>query len=259
MHDPERFKSYLGKEKYYHDFLVYFQQEIDKKGWQATLHEYVFCQTPRADDMLVRMFSGVLHPIIHLGFGIEFQQPAIIAEALAQAAVHNNWITSLFLECEKAAREHRGKKASSPSIVEILEQCRNNDTLRNSVKYEDVDKLRHGVLKRAPQEMIRHAAQYTIDEEDDIEKKTAEMINASIYFTAAAQHPPHSVKFDFFFMHSVTSSIFFSAFLAPSSSLAPGVQRRMLEWKVWHDVSLYVSQGESSAAPWRNQALLRVQ
>ena len=30
--------------------------------------------------------------MIHLGFGIEFNQPAIIAEALAQAAVHDNEI-----------------------------------------------------------------------------------------------------------------------------------------------------------------------
>lgn len=42
--------------------------------------------------MLVRLHAGFLHPMIHLGFGVEFQQPAIIAEALAQAAVHDNWI-----------------------------------------------------------------------------------------------------------------------------------------------------------------------
>ena len=30
---------------------------------------------------------GFLHPIIHLGFGIEFNQPAIIAEALAQYVI----------------------------------------------------------------------------------------------------------------------------------------------------------------------------
>lgn len=40
--------------------------------------------------LLLMDFTGFLHPIIHLGFGVEFQQPAIIAEALAQAAVHTN-------------------------------------------------------------------------------------------------------------------------------------------------------------------------
>ena len=58
MHVPEKYKSYLGKEKYYHDFLAYFKEEIDKKGWQNVLNEYMFKGDEKADDMLVRMFSG---------------------------------------------------------------------------------------------------------------------------------------------------------------------------------------------------------
>jgi hypothetical protein len=58
MHVPEKYKSYLGNEKYYHDFLVYFQDEIDKKGWENVLNEYMFKGDERADDMLVRMFAG---------------------------------------------------------------------------------------------------------------------------------------------------------------------------------------------------------
>jgi hypothetical protein len=58
MHVPKKYKSYLGNEKYYHDFLVYFQDEIDKKGWENVLNEYMFKGDERADDMLVRMFAG---------------------------------------------------------------------------------------------------------------------------------------------------------------------------------------------------------
>src|SRR5689334_4767572 len=58
MHDPERFKKYLGNERYYHDFVVFFQEEIGKKGWEAVVVEYVFNGDERADDMLVRMFGG---------------------------------------------------------------------------------------------------------------------------------------------------------------------------------------------------------
>lgn len=62
------------------------------KGYQVAINEYCLKGDERADDMLVRLHAGFLHPMIHLGFGIEFKQPAIIAEALAQAAVHDNWI-----------------------------------------------------------------------------------------------------------------------------------------------------------------------
>src|SRR5579871_6097848 len=101
MHDPAKFQKFLGQEDYYHDYLVFFQSEIDAKGWPAVINEYCFARDERSDDMLVRLFSGFLHPLIHLGFGIEFKQPAIIAEALAQAAVHDNWIRPLYFESEK--------------------------------------------------------------------------------------------------------------------------------------------------------------
>lgn len=178
MHQPDRFKTYLGKEKYYHDFLVFFQKEIEATGWQNVLNEYLFANDERANDMLCRLYAGFLHPIIHLGFGIEFQQPAIMAEALAQAAVHDSWMAPLFLGCEKAAEANRGKDRPKKTIVQLLEEARSNEKLRNAPHFEDGNKIREGILKRAPDEMIQIASQYTV-EESELEEKTAEMINAA--------------------------------------------------------------------------------
>jgi hypothetical protein len=178
MHKPERFKTYLGKEKYYHDFLVFFQKEIDAKTWQNVLNEYLFANDERANDMLSRLYAGFLHPIIHLGFGIEFEQPAIVAEGLAQAAVHDSWMAALFLGCEKAAEANRGNNRPKKTIVQLLEEAKNDEKLRNAAHWEDGNKIREGILKRAPEEMIKLASQYTI-EEDELEEKTAEMINAT--------------------------------------------------------------------------------
>jgi hypothetical protein len=178
MHKPDRFKTYLGKEKYYHDFLVFFQKEIEAKSWQNVLNEYLFANDERSNDMLARLYAGFLHPIIHLGFGIEFQQPAIIAEALAQTAAHDSWMASLFLACEKAAEANRGKDRPKKTIVQLLEEAKNNEKLRNAPHFEDGNKIRDGIMKRAPEEMIKIASQYTV-EEDELEEKTAEMINAA--------------------------------------------------------------------------------
>lgn len=243
MHDSSQFKSYLGDETYYHDFLVFFQEEIERKGWQNVLNEYLFAEDERADDMLVRLFAGFLHPIIHLGFGIEFQQPAIIAEALAQAAVHDNWMKSLFLETEKAAEANRGSDRQTKTIVQLLDEVKGDEKLSRAPHFDDGNKIRDGILKRAPDEMIRIASQYNI-EEDELEERTAEMINATVYFTGAAQRPPHQIKFDFFYMHCVNSSIFFSNFLSSSNSfIKPAAKRRLLEWKVWNDIVMYTSRG----------------
>ncbi|KAF2827115.1 hypothetical protein CC86DRAFT_370165 [Ophiobolus disseminans] len=238
MHKPERFKTYLGNEKYYHDFLVFFQKEIKAKTWKTVLNEYLFANDERANDMLCRLFAGFLHPIIHLGFGIEFQQPAIIAEALAQTAVHDNWIAALFLGCEKAAEANRNKIGPKKTIVQLLQEAKSDEKLSKSAHWEDGNKIRDGILKRAPNEMIALASQYTIAEGDDLEEKTAEMINAAVFFTSSAQHPPHIPKFDFYYIHCLNSSIFFPSF---RSSLPPATYRRLLEWKVWNDVAMYIS------------------
>lgn len=59
MYQPEKFKAYLGKEKYYHDFLKYFKDEISKKGWEKVLNEELFKGDERADDLLARLFAGI--------------------------------------------------------------------------------------------------------------------------------------------------------------------------------------------------------
>lgn len=49
---------YLGKGKHYPDFLKFFQDEMEKKGWQDVVKEYVFNGDPRSDDLFGRLFSG---------------------------------------------------------------------------------------------------------------------------------------------------------------------------------------------------------
>ena len=60
MSDPDHFHQYLGKEKYYIDFLVFWQSEMEKKGWENVLNEYLFAGGERADDLLTRMYAGMI-------------------------------------------------------------------------------------------------------------------------------------------------------------------------------------------------------
>ncbi|KAL5423641.1 hypothetical protein PMIN04_003778 [Paraphaeosphaeria minitans] len=238
MHDPERFKTYLGQEQYYHDFLQYFQDEISKKGWETVLNDELFKGDERADDLLARLYGGFLHPIIHLGFGVEFRQPAIIAEALAQAAVHDNWMLSFFLDAEKAANKSDTPR-DSKTIVQLLNNIRADKKLSSAAHWDDGNKIRDGILKRAPEEMLKYASQYVVSE-SQLEEKTAEMVNAAVFYTAAAQHPPSVPKFDFYYIHVTNASIFFSTFLA-LPSLTSATKRRLLEWKVRSDLAMYSS------------------
>lgn len=75
-------QSYLGKGKYYPDFLTYFQREVDTKGWEAVMAEYLFAGTEAADDLLVRLYAGFLHPLIQMMYGMEWRQPAIVSQLI---------------------------------------------------------------------------------------------------------------------------------------------------------------------------------
>lgn len=94
---------YLGKQKHYPDFLSFFQGAIAAKGWEDALAEHLFAGTPAADDLLVRLFAGFLHPLIQLLFGMEWRQPAIVAEALAQTCVHQPSFNEILMSAERNA------------------------------------------------------------------------------------------------------------------------------------------------------------
>jgi hypothetical protein len=58
MYSPETFTKCLGKQKYYHSYLLFFQKEMEEKGWENVLSEYLFARDERADDILGRMYGG---------------------------------------------------------------------------------------------------------------------------------------------------------------------------------------------------------
>lgn len=119
--------------------------------------------------------SGLVHPLIHLGFGLEFNQPAIVAQALAQTAVHDDWMgRDYFLPAERLAGEVG--KFGQKSLLQLLNEIRKDQTLKSSAKFSDPNKFRDGVLHRAPQEMLQYAAQYRVSVEQ-IPERLADMIN----------------------------------------------------------------------------------
>ena len=104
---------------------------------------------------------------------MEFKQPAIIAEALAQAAVHDDWIAPYMLGAEKAA-EGTGK---GKSIVELLDEIRADKNLSEAAHWDDGNKIRDGIMVRAGEEMIKHASQWKVGK-GELTEKNAEMTNA---------------------------------------------------------------------------------
>ena len=80
-----------------------------------------------------------------------------------------------------------------------------------------------------------------------LNNKLSELLNAAVLFTTASQHPSRikKPKLDFFYIHSLNSSIFYPTLLSSTAllSITPAQKARLLEWKGRMDLAIYASRG----------------
>lgn len=77
----KNFSEHLGDREAYSSYMAFFKREIDENGMIDTVRRWVW-----SGDFLARTLGGALHPVIHIGYGLEFDIPGIVAEGLAMAA-----------------------------------------------------------------------------------------------------------------------------------------------------------------------------
>ncbi|KAJ9616784.1 hypothetical protein H2200_000503 [Cladophialophora chaetospira] len=223
--DPEVFESLLGKPENYTVFLTFFAQELSTSSIPEVVNKIVFADTPIANKLFNLFFAGYYHPFIHLGYGLEYDQPALVAEGLAQACIHSSYLDEFFTATAEASQSTK-----PDTLVNLLHAVHGDEKLRNAVKWEDGQKVRDGILARAKDEMIAYAARWQVPLPPP----------PAVYFTACAQNPPKVVKFDFFYMHAVTSSLFLSVFLQ-QDWISDASKAKLIEWKGRLDLVLYAS------------------
>jgi Questin oxidase-like len=77
--------------RYYSAYVDFFTVILHTHGAAATLEDYVFSQKANFDlardadgnllpQFICRFIDEVLHPLIHVGYGLEFGLPGILAE-----------------------------------------------------------------------------------------------------------------------------------------------------------------------------------
>ena len=242
LRDPDEFLKRTGDLDQYPNFLAFFSQEIEAKGWVAVVQEHVFSKSRNAEKIFAQLFEGLYHPLIHLGLGVEFAQPSIVAEGLAQAASHDSMGTEEYLF--RAEQEAAKSTRCSKPLVELLRSVHDNESLRNApFGFTDGPaRVRHGVLGPKNQPLLVDiAAQFRI-KLGDLERGLAETINSSAYTAGAAQRPGKARKLDFFHLHAVTASIALTV-LSEQDWIAREDKARLVEWKGRIDLMWYAASG----------------
>jgi hypothetical protein len=208
--------KYLGDAKYYTDFLRYFQEQVDARGWKNALVEYLFSGKESTHDMYRRSWgsksiirntckgvkfdeaTGFAHSFIQLMYGIEWDQPAIIAQGLAQSAIHDTYVGDFLAKVDKAAAANPPSQRLNTS--ELYEQVHSDPNFVNSVRNGNPNKILNAVEVLCPDEALDYLAQVKADP-NNLAEGIAENIHAAAYMASACVfHPPDYPRFDFFLM-----------------------------------------------------------
>ena len=138
---------------------------------------------------------GYVHGIMHIGLGVEFKQPAILAEGLAEAAVHHDWFYTDYIEaCAAAARKEGPKR----SLMECFDEAMKDEKITSCSSFDYCrqyqppseefpegrwfvtrEPYRDGVVGLVKKELAGVAGAWQVTYEDDLERATAELINIS--------------------------------------------------------------------------------
>ncbi len=144
-------------------------------------------------------------------YGVEWEQPAIVAEGLAQAAIHRNSFGAFFAKVDEAARSRgSANKAPRRPLVELCENIRSEQPkLAQGPKYDD-DDVFAALMGRLSDESAAFIADSISVDPDHIEEGIDQMVHTSAYIaSAAAFHGSHKPKYDFFLMYDSTSPALF--------------------------------------------------
>ena len=128
---------------------------------------------------------------MHIGMALEFKQPKILAEGLAQSCVHHDYWYNEFISATERVGASPEAESALP-LSDCVDLCRADPVVRrsSSVDYHQtfeevetgpkmvmrVEFIKDGVLANAWDEMVAIASRYRVDP-NDLDRATAELMN----------------------------------------------------------------------------------
>ncbi|KAF8999014.1 hypothetical protein BDZ89DRAFT_1105585 [Hymenopellis radicata] len=244
------FKDHLGDDSYHISYMNFFEKKIVENGVSQVLEEFVFSRGANITDgaaqdtqpvMLARFFAMLVHPLLHIGNGLEFGLPGMVVEGLALAAVHHGsdahlLPASLFEESvagldalsakilvldnppSARSRHQATKEVHAFDIIARIMKDKEFSSLPDPDMFKAIKDPKHSAT------IVAYANQWTLDIEgpEDVRRKIEELqwMNSLIYAVSGYNAKEKEFFADFYLMHLVTSSLFlpsFVAYLTPAS------------------------------------------
>ncbi|PPR00337.1 hypothetical protein CVT24_004358 [Panaeolus cyanescens] len=207
----ENWTEHLGNENAYGAYVKFFEEEINVLGAKTFLETYMLTEDANKNGrrMFVRFASGAsaLHPLISVGYGLEFGNNELVVTGLAQAAVHNDDGHEM-LECVN----HGPAPGQGISLLEVLSRVYESKALEPLPYMPEkmpFPLLRDALAKSAAAGPI--VSQFRISNNPtptEVSNAIEEIIWVSNLLLFASGKRGRKTRLDFFLMHLVTCSVF---------------------------------------------------
>jgi len=202
----ENWKNFIGQSRFYSSYLDFFDEEVKKHGPLPAAVKYAFDEA-----LFASLIGGAAHPLIHLGFGVEFSSALVVSEALAQASVHERKMIPLL----QFTKEKYEPTKQITKLLDVIQAIRDDRSLDNVVSFSVNNKTDKTITDGADK-LNYYASQFVIeDKPESIERALEQLYTTSMYiYGAACFHPKaftnkdfkhEEIKLDFFIMHVLTS------------------------------------------------------
>jgi len=180
--------EYIGTDKYYHNYLDYFKKKIGQDGVQKTIVEYAL------DPALLASFvSGAVHPLIHVGFGLEFGSDIVVAEGLSEACVHSPAFAPV-VDPELYSKPVTGDQ----SLLAIANHIRKDKTFDGVVRFTDGSKSTSVLKSKNATNAIKdYVMAWSFEETPEgYGKAWTELFELVVHFTCSSAFPPPHIEND---------------------------------------------------------------
>ncbi|KAI0311835.1 hypothetical protein OF83DRAFT_1177199 [Amylostereum chailletii] len=260
-------REYLGQEIYYPNFLEFFSEEIKRLGGAGAYEYWVFSKDANDQGayMTERFIGGALHPLIQMGYAIEFSSDAMIAQALAQTAVHRPYFPNLF--SWNVPNDETTATESSHPLLSILAAAYESNILTPVLPY-DPDALltqrtqdaltpeRQAEIRRliacwVPSVLSVRTPEVLTNKPDldelELKDKARELVFFATLLFAGTGRRGLDPRLDFFLMHVLTSSLF----VVPLAAIltAPASRARLLSSYLGATLAILLVRGRPRIDP----------
>jgi hypothetical protein len=192
-------RDYLGKREYERAFIDFFEDQLVQHGydWKAVVSKFILAGP---EPLVNNLVCGLGHPLIHLGYAYEIESKEVAMEALGLASTNYNYLHKYLDNPDKYQSPNTSTTSTSPlELFQIIHSDSRFSGLFETPGSDNLTKLfdEHESL------VLEYWHAWSITSPTTQFKDSQ---HAAVALLVGSVPDPEKSKYDFFFVHLLTTS-----------------------------------------------------